>query len=538
MRRAEPSRFVSPRSGQPQRHLDRGRATVAPARGRSHCPAMSSMPACAPAAATRRTIRCGRLCSSGSQSIDTAPGANALLSGRSAHALSIRCVPRTHARSISIASSSVPRCCFIRSVAHVVARAPPPWRPPTPPSPRPRRAPPGSPPARSPWGRGRRRGAAAGREPRQHAQAETPERTDADHGDGAAPGPCAQDSVLVDAAGAMLSGPMPARDLSVLRADFPALQRRRNGKPPIYMNNTCMTLRPRPVIEAITRYYEEFPTCGGGRAEGAKHLHNWFMEELKLNEEGARDEVRRLLNAKRCEEIVWTRNTSEALNIVAHGLAPRARRRGPRQRARAQQQPRAVARGRAAAAGAGAATRRSKARRCFDLAPDGSFSLENGARGDHARARRSWRSATRATSTARRSPTRDLRAIAKKVHANGGVLVVDAAQSVPAPPRRRAGARRRLPRLLHPQDVRPQRRRRALRAPRAARAPRPVRRRRRHDRRHVAGPRRSTRTSPAASRPASRTTPACSARPRPSATCATTSASTRSRRTSTGSTPT
>ena len=81
-----------------------------------------------------------------------------------------------------------------------------------------------------------------------------------------------------------------------------------------------MTLRPRSVIAAITRYYEEFPTCGGGRAEGAKHLHNWFMEELKLNEEGARDEVRRLLNAERCEEIVWTRNTSEALNIVARGL--------------------------------------------------------------------------------------------------------------------------------------------------------------------------------------------------------------------------
>ena len=74
------------------------------------------------------------------------------------------------------------------------------------------------------------------------------------------------------------------------------------------------------MIEAITRYYTDFPTCGGGRAEGAKHLHNWFMEELKEQEDGTRESVRALLNARRAEEIVWTRNTSEAINLVAHGL--------------------------------------------------------------------------------------------------------------------------------------------------------------------------------------------------------------------------
>ena len=110
------------------------------------------------------------------------------------------------------------------------------------------------------------------------------------------------------------------QDVELLRKDFPALARERNGKPPIYLNNTCMTLRPQPVIDAITRYYERFPTCGGGRSEGAKHLHNWFLEELQVEENEARESMARLLNAPSADEVVWTRNTSEALNIVAFGL--------------------------------------------------------------------------------------------------------------------------------------------------------------------------------------------------------------------------
>src|SRR5947207_13658444 len=113
---------------------------------------------------------------------------------------------------------------------------------------------------------------------------------------------------------------LSSSDLRALRADFPALARLRRGKPPIYLNNTCMTLRPRPVIDAIARYYAEFPTCGGGRTEGARRLNNWFMEELREREVAAREALRRLVNASRVEELVWTRNTTEALNIVARGL--------------------------------------------------------------------------------------------------------------------------------------------------------------------------------------------------------------------------
>ena len=109
-------------------------------------------------------------------------------------------------------------------------------------------------------------------------------------------------------------------DLRALRKDFPSLARRRRGKPPIYLNNTCMTLRPKSVIDAISRYYAEFPTCGGGRTEGASGLSNWFMEELRGHEIAAREALRRLVNASRPEEMVWTRNTTEAMNLVAKGL--------------------------------------------------------------------------------------------------------------------------------------------------------------------------------------------------------------------------
>jgi cysteine desulfurase / selenocysteine lyase len=114
--------------------------------------------------------------------------------------------------------------------------------------------------------------------------------------------------------------PLSAADLRALRADFPALSRLRRGKPPIYLNNTCMTLRPKSVIDAITQYYTEFPTCGGGRTEGARKLNNWFMEDLREREVAAREALRRLVNAARVDEMIWTRNTTEAINIVSHGL--------------------------------------------------------------------------------------------------------------------------------------------------------------------------------------------------------------------------
>jgi cysteine desulfurase/selenocysteine lyase len=219
------------------------------------------------------------------------------------------------------------------------------------------------------------------------------------------------------------------RDVRTLRKDFPPLQRLRNGKPPIYLNNTCMTLRPRPVIEALTQYYEEFPTCGGGRAEGAKRLHNWFLEELKAKEDETRESARALLNAASANEIVWTKNTSEALNVVAHGLAlePGDEIVQSEREHNSNLVPWLEAERRV----------REKAgdpslvvRRYFDLAPDGSLDL--------AKALAAIGPRTKVVAIGHASnldgttiPDDAMRRIAERTHAVGGVLVVDAAQSVP-----------------------------------------------------------------------------------------------------------
>jgi cysteine desulfurase/selenocysteine lyase len=102
-------------------------------------------------------------------------------------------------------------------------------------------------------------------------------------------------------------------DVSKVREDFPVLRKPIGGKPPIYFDNACMTLRPRQVVEAMNDYYENYPACGG------RSLHKFGLKVTKLCDE-ARDKVRRLINAHRDDEIIFTKNTTEALNLVANSL--------------------------------------------------------------------------------------------------------------------------------------------------------------------------------------------------------------------------
>lgn len=219
--------------------------------------------------------------------------------------------------------------------------------------------------------------------------------------------------------------------LEALRADFPALERRRAGRAPIYLNSACTTLRPRPVIAAVQRYYERFPTCGG-RADGATELGSWFSTELRDEEVAAREAVRALLGAVRSEEIVWTRNTSEAINLLARCLPL-----GPgdevltsenehnsnlvpwlqlQDRLRDEaDDPNLVV------------------HRYFERREDGSFDL--------AAALAAITPATRLVAVAQRSNLDgstiadvDIQALAEKVHEVGGWLFLDAAQTVPNTP--------------------------------------------------------------------------------------------------------
>jgi len=104
-------------------------------------------------------------------------------------------------------------------------------------------------------------------------------------------------------------------NVAKIREDFPALSQTRNGKPPIYFDNACMTLKPNPVIDAMKEYYQEFPACGGhGRSA------HWFASKVNERVEEAREIITKLIGAKSVNEIVFTKNTTEGINLVARSF--------------------------------------------------------------------------------------------------------------------------------------------------------------------------------------------------------------------------
>ena len=110
--------------------------------------------------------------------------------------------------------------------------------------------------------------------------------------------------------------------LESYRDDFPALTRRRNNQPPIYMDNACTTLVPRQVIASMNEYYTDFPSCGGRRS------HHWFAEEVTRRIEGdtyqgikgTRPSIAEFIHAGSEKEIIFTLNTTHAINTVALGF--------------------------------------------------------------------------------------------------------------------------------------------------------------------------------------------------------------------------
>jgi len=101
-------------------------------------------------------------------------------------------------------------------------------------------------------------------------------------------------------------------DVSKVREDFPILRRLINGKPIIYFDNAATTQKPRKVIEALSNYYENY--CSNIH----RGIHTLSQESSELYEE-ARRKVARFINADE-REIVFVRNTTEAINLVSNCL--------------------------------------------------------------------------------------------------------------------------------------------------------------------------------------------------------------------------
>jgi cysteine desulfurase/selenocysteine lyase len=102
----------------------------------------------------------------------------------------------------------------------------------------------------------------------------------------------------------------PGLDVERLREDFPILSQRVRGKPLVYLDNAATSQKPRTVIDAVTRFYS---------AENA-NIHrgvHYLSERATVAYDAVRERVARFINASSPREIVFTRGTTEGINLVA-----------------------------------------------------------------------------------------------------------------------------------------------------------------------------------------------------------------------------
>ena len=106
-------------------------------------------------------------------------------------------------------------------------------------------------------------------------------------------------------------------NLDALRAEFPALQKEARGRLPIYFDNAATVLKPRAVIAAITEFLE----CNGSNVHRGVH---YLSVEGSEQYEDARDTIARFIGADK-DEVVFLRNATEGINLVATALPQGAR---------------------------------------------------------------------------------------------------------------------------------------------------------------------------------------------------------------------
>jgi cysteine desulfurase/selenocysteine lyase len=114
---------------------------------------------------------------------------------------------------------------------------------------------------------------------------------------------------------------MTTFDVAAVRKDFPILQREINGHPLVYLDSAATSQKPQAVIDALTDYYEQHNA----------NVHRGIYvlaEEATALYEGARTKVAAFIGAADRREVIFTKNASEAVNLVARSLgdAPRGSR--------------------------------------------------------------------------------------------------------------------------------------------------------------------------------------------------------------------
>ncbi|HEY5893863.1 MAG TPA: cysteine desulfurase [Chthoniobacterales bacterium] len=103
---------------------------------------------------------------------------------------------------------------------------------------------------------------------------------------------------------------MKTPDWTAIRQDFPVLNQEVHGRPLVYFDNAATSQKPRPVIDALVRYYER---DNANVHRGIHELSNRATSAF----EAARERAARFINARSSREIIFTRGTTEGLNLVA-----------------------------------------------------------------------------------------------------------------------------------------------------------------------------------------------------------------------------
>ena len=98
-----------------------------------------------------------------------------------------------------------------------------------------------------------------------------------------------------------------------IRAQFPILEREVNGNPLIYFDNAATSQKPKIVLDAIDNYYSNF------NSNVHRGIHT-ISQEATVMMENSREKIKNFINAKQAHEVIFTKGTTEGINLIASVL--------------------------------------------------------------------------------------------------------------------------------------------------------------------------------------------------------------------------